>query len=236
MKNYLSFGGGVNSVALYLLLKDMAVNFEALYVDHGADWPETIKYIELFSKVYPLTILKPNVQGFDKLYEYYLDKKKVPSIVKRDCTDKFKLRPIYKYIEKPCFMFLGIDSGEQHRARLNSKKGVENRYPLIEEGINRESCKQIIRDHGLPIPIKSGCFTCMFQRPNQWRLLRKLHPDLFCKAEKLEKAAIDDRINRGKKAFTLCNNGRKIRDYINENQLFLPGLENNKYPPCQCGL
>lgn len=32
MKNYLSFGGGVNSVAMMLLLLDEGVEFEAVYV------------------------------------------------------------------------------------------------------------------------------------------------------------------------------------------------------------
>lgn len=35
MKNYLSFGGGVNSVALYLLMEDMGIEFEAVFVNHG---------------------------------------------------------------------------------------------------------------------------------------------------------------------------------------------------------
>lgn len=37
MKNYLSFGGGVNSTALYLLMQEMEIDFEAVYIDHGAD-------------------------------------------------------------------------------------------------------------------------------------------------------------------------------------------------------
>jgi len=54
MKNYLSFGGGVNSVALYLYLLDQKVEFEAVFVDHGTDWPETYDYVEMFKKKYPL--------------------------------------------------------------------------------------------------------------------------------------------------------------------------------------
>jgi hypothetical protein len=236
MKHYLSFGGGVNSVALYLLMQDLGMEFEAVYVDHGADWPETLEYVAMFAAKYPLTVLNPNVQGFSGLYDYYLAKAKAPSIVKRDCTDKFKLRAIYGYVTTPCFMHLGIDAGESHRARMNSRKGVENRYLLIEEGVDRDGCEQIIKNHGLPVPSKSGCFICMFQRPAQWRLLRRLHPDLFCKAQKLEKAAMQARKDEGKKPFTLCNNGKKIGDYVNDRQVALPGMEDLEYPPCQCGL
>lgn len=165
MKNYLSFGGGVNSVALYLLMERLGAEFEAVFVDHGGDWPETYEYFDYFVETgRPVTVIKPDIEGFDNIYEYYMHKKKVPSLMKRDCTDKFKLRPFYKYVEKPCFVMLGIDAGESHRARLNSKKGVENRYPLIEHGIDRDGCKKMIAEAGLIVPPKSGCFFCMFQK------------------------------------------------------------------------
>jgi len=90
-------------------------------------------------------------------------------------------------VQKPCFMFIGIDAGEAHRAKITSKGKIEYRWPLIEEDIDREGCKQIIRDHVLPVPPKSGCFICPFQRPDQWKKLRREHPDLFCIAQKLEK-------------------------------------------------
>ena len=39
MMNYLSMGFGVNSVALYLLMQDLGMEFEAVFVNHGGDWP-----------------------------------------------------------------------------------------------------------------------------------------------------------------------------------------------------
>jgi len=240
MKKYLSFGGGVNSVAMMLMLLDQNEEFEAIFVDHGTDWPETYEYFEMFQGWLKdqghslIKVLKPDVQGFDNLYDYYFSKKKIPSIMKRDCTDKFKLRPVYKYVEKPCFMLLGIDYGESHRARINTKNGVENRYPLIEYEINRDGCKEIIIKSGLPVPMKSGCFTCPFQRAGQWKELRTVHPDLFCKAQTLEKAVMDDRIKNGKKPFTLNNRGKKLKSIVEEDQMNL--FEQDDYPPCQCGL
>ena len=240
MKTYLSFGGGVNSVAMLLLCLDQRIDFEAIFVNHGTDWPETYEYLAMFQDWLkknghkPVTVLKPDVQGFSNLYNYYFSRKKCPSMMKRDCTDKFKIRPIYKYIEKPCFMLLGIDSGESHRARLNSKKGVENRFPLIEEEIDREECKRIIRAHELPVPMKSGCYMCPFQRVAQWKVLRRNHPELFCKVQNLEKRVIEWRISEGKKPFALRGNGKTIGSIINEKQGNL--WEEMDYPPCNCGL
>jgi len=240
MRKYLSFGGGVNSVAMMLMLLDQKDDFEAIFVDHGTDWPETYEYFDIFQEWLrnngheQITVLKPNIQGFDNLYNYYFSKKKTPSIMQRDCTDKFKLRPIYKYVEKPCFMLLGIDNGESHRARINVKKGVENRFPLIEHEIDRDGCKDIIRRSGLQVPIKSGCYTCPFQKVGQWKELRTKHPDLFCKVQALENAVIDYRIENGKKPFTINSNGKRLKTIIDEDQMNL--FEQDDYPPCQCGL
>jgi len=240
MKKYLSFGGGVNSVAMMLMLLGQKDDFEAIFVDHGTDWPETYDYFEMFQGwlkkhgYKQITVLKPDVQGFENLYSYYWEKQLVPSFMARICTDKFKIRPIYKYVEKPCFMLLGIDFGEIKRAKLSSNKGVENRFPLIENDIDRAGCKKIITDHGLPVPMKSGCYICPFQRLGQWIELRKLHPDLFCRAEQLENRNMEYRKSIGKKAFTLNNSGKKLKTVIQEDQMHI--FEQDDYPPCQCGL
>lgn len=237
MKKYLSFGGGVNSVALYLMMEQMEEEFEAVFVDHGGDWPETYEYLNYFVGTgRKVTVLKPLVAGFRNIYDYYYENKWVPSIMKRDCTYKFKLQPFYKYSEKPCFVMLGIDAGESHRARINTRKGVENRYPLIEHEIDRAGCKDLIKKAGLKVPPKSGCFFCMFQKKSQWRSMRRNRPDLFCKVQELENRVIEEREKSGRKAFTLLGNGRRISEIINDKQKALPGMEDLEFPPCQCGL
>lgn len=60
MKDYLSMGFGVNSVALYLLMEKLNMEFEAVFVDHGGDWPETYEYADYFIATgRPVTILQP---------------------------------------------------------------------------------------------------------------------------------------------------------------------------------
>jgi 3'-phosphoadenosine 5'-phosphosulfate sulfotransferase (PAPS reductase)/FAD synthetase len=47
VRRYLSFGGGVNSTALLLLMADEGMEFETVFVNHGGDYPETYAYVEL---------------------------------------------------------------------------------------------------------------------------------------------------------------------------------------------
>jgi len=237
MKQYLSFGGGVNSVALFLYLVDQREDFEALFVDHGTDWPETYEYLEMFQgwlkeKGVPLiTVLTPKLGN---LYDYCLNHATTPSMRFRWCTDKFKLRPIYSYVTRPCFQLIGIDASEAKRAKLSVHKGVENRFPLIEAGINRTGCKKIIEAKGLPVPRKSGCYICPYQGTGEWKELRRSHPELFCNALRLEDACVSYRNRVNKQPIFLSGKGKHLRDIVDENQLTI--FKRDKYPPCNCAL
>ncbi|MFA4826495.1 MAG: hypothetical protein WC593_15195 [Methanoregula sp.] len=233
MKNYLSFGGGVNSVAMMLLLIDEGVEFEAVYV-WMPDWPETHEYLMMLeSKGYPITVIFPSEtckgEKVSNLYEYAWKLKMFPRRMMRWCTAKFKVKPLHAYFQKPCFVMLGIDADESHRARLATDSGVENRWPLIERGITRQGCIEIIKAHRLPIPHRSGCFICPFQRVAQVKEMRRKHPDMFCKLVALEERNIKE-LKKG----PYYSLGKPFREIVNEPDSFL--FEELAYPPCQCGL
>jgi len=231
MKQYLSYGGGVNSTAMLVLLHDEGIHFESIYVDHGCDWPETREYIQMITEKYPITILKPNVEGYDNLYSYSDHYKMIPSRMKRWCTDKFKVRVINQYVETPCFSLIGFSTDEGHRAKPQYKDGIENRFPLIEREINRRQCKEIINEHNLPMPIKSGCWFCPFQRVGQWKKLRRQHPDLYCKAKHLEDQEIEARRKIGKGPLYLEK--KPLDKVVKESQNV---LFKDMKPPCYCEL
>jgi len=255
MKSFLSHGMGVNSVALHLHLLDQNIDFTAFFVNHGTDWPDTYAYLYYFQEWLkekghkPITVLYPDVgttdktEGFDKLIDYCEYKKIIPSMMFRWCTDKFKIRVMNKYYEKPCFNMLGIDWGERHRAKLNSIGGIENRFPLIEAELDRGDCKEIIERHGLELPIKSGCYICPYQKRGDWVKLRNKHPDLFCRAERLEKACNEKRLAKRRADTSLpwhalykpiYLGGRPLKEVVDERQAKL--FKRDEYPPCECML
>ena len=218
----------MNSVALYLHLLDIGVEFEAVFVDHGGDWPETYEYVEMFKQKYPLTILETDI------YSYAWEKKMFPHRKIRWCTSMFKRAIFNRYAGSPCFVFIGYDFGEQNRIKIHSEGGREYRWPLVEAEINRSGCKEIIKSHGLPIPIKSGCYICPFQRVGQLRELRRVHPDLFCKAERLENRNNDLRISKGLEPYYSFR--KPIRDVAEKNIDQMQLWPEDEYPPCECGL
>lgn len=215
MRKYLSFGGGVDSTALMLFLLDKGVDFKAVFVNHGGDMPETYDYIAyLHVQGYEITEIKPDVSWkghFSDIYEYFFFHKSIPLRAYRICTHKFKIRPFNKYVEKPCIVYLGYDADERKRARkVKSKAGITYEYPLITNHLTRRNCKQLIRDCGLTLPPKSGCYFCPFQSVKEWRKLMVTHPDLFKKAVALE--------NNSPKVGLLWNN-QKLESLWQENKL-----------------
>lgn len=246
MRKYLSFGGGVNSVAMMLLMLDLGEEFEAVFVDHETDHPDTYKYLELFQNWLsenghdPVIVIKPQLKRAGKtwnnLYDFYFDSAKAPSPRHRACTGDFKLAPMARYFSPPCWVMIGISYDECHRAKIATRKGIENRWPLIEHEITRDGCKQLISDHGLPVPPKSGCFICPMQRRSQIIELRKNHPDLFCKMLALENRNIKMQREKhpGREPYALHGSGKPLLSLVDENQMRL--FEDDIYPPCQCGL
>jgi len=191
MRKYLSYGGGVNSTALMILLKERGEKFESVFVDHGGDYPETYEYVEyLQGEGFPVTILKPKTERCSTIEEYCLKYGIKPLRQMRWCTDKFKLRPLREYIKAPAICFIGIDNGEKSRAyKKPLKEGITNKYPLIEHGIDREGCIKIIRKAGLKIPKRSGCWFCPFATKKEIAELKTNYPDLFRRRKRIIETA-----------------------------------------------
>jgi len=207
-KVYLSHGLGVNSWALYLWLIEQGQapgeDFEAVAVNHHTDWPETYDYLEMMlAKGYPVTVIEPQVESCNSVYEYCFKYRTLPGRVARFCTARFKIEPIRDYCKRPCVMMVAIDASEPHRARPwkneKDRKSITFRFPLIEAGFTRDDCVAIIKRHCLPVPIRSNCWICSFQSREQWLLLKEQHPDLFAKAVELERLCNERRKVAGKK-------------------------------------
>lgn len=227
---YLAFGGGVNSTALLILLAQEKEEFEAIFSDHGGDYPETYEYVKLLqSKGYAITIVEAKVEGKD-LYNYSIDKKVLPSRLFRWCTDKFKIRPMLKYYKRPCTVYLGIDAGESHRAKQSGREDVINEFPLVARGIDRAGCVKIIQEAGLPVPRKSGCYFCPYTKKAELVALRDTRPELYCKAKKLENQVNDARTKEGRSKLYIRD--KPIEVVVDEKQDDLFGLRK----PCYCDL
>ena len=192
LHHVLSYGGGVNSVALMILLiREKMPLDEVVFADTGGEVPETYSYINITREFLqphgvPFTVVRKNGSN---LYETAWRRRVVPSAIWRWSTRDYKVNPIlrhYRAFGGHVNQYLAIAWDEVERMKDSRVDYVTNLYPLIDRRITRAGCVTIIQEAGLPIPPKSACFFCPFGSLDRWRWLYENHPDLYEKAMALE--------------------------------------------------
>ncbi len=197
MENIVSFGAGQNSTAMIILMKkkNIPIN-EIIFANVGDnnEEPETYIFIEEFKEWckkndLQFTTVKSHLGN---LKDYYYKRKIIPYRMFRSCSDKFKVRPINKYIKENykervnIFMGIGIDERRRSYNFTETKTAFYN-FPLIDYNIDRKGCIDIIKKEGINIPVKSGCYFCPFKSKKGWVELYHKHNNKFEEAILFEK-------------------------------------------------
>ena len=172
-----SYGGGVNSTAMLILMTNNQIVPDAiLFADTGGEQAETYAYIDYFSLwlqrngMPKIEIVRYKTKHGEELTleQDIINNNTLPSIAFgfKTCSQKFKITPQEKYIKErwpdswSITHYIGFDAGEPKRAKENPLEGHKNIYPLIMAGWDRQRCKDEIIKAGLCIPPKSSCFFC----------------------------------------------------------------------------
>lgn len=74
-------------------------------------------------------------------------------------------------------------------------------YPLVELGMTRADCREVIRRAGLAVPPKSGCICCPWAPTWHFYWLMEKYPEDFARVEVMENAAIAQKLSRGEKPY-----------------------------------
>lgn len=148
----------------------------------------------------------------------------------RNCTHTFKVQVIGKWLKAngasaadPATVCIGISTDEVQRINAKRAEPYERPvYPLIDLGLDRSACENVIRDAGVPVPGKSSCFFCPFHRPLMWAEMRRDEPELFAKACQLEDTLNQRRVKLGKDHVFLTRFAKPLAEAIPEAQDMLP--------------
>lgn len=249
MSEMISFGAGVNSIAMTIMLVEQGWRGPIVWADTGGEWPETLCYMRSFEEQWlrprgqEITRLSPathaelyddkrlgGLEGVETLEQYCQQRGIIPILAVRWCSVQFKRTPLVNWqkahnISKAC---LGMSASEPHRIRDDPKV----RYPLWEEGITRGECRRIIARAGLEQPIKSGCFFCPGQALDDRRRLFYEHPDLYSRAIALE----DNASLRNRKEATLDPHGISLREHAARRWEGQMTMDLSQWLPCLCSL
>jgi hypothetical protein len=115
-------------------------------------------------------------------------------MLRRQCTSDYKIDPIQKKVRellgyKPrqrikenVRAMLGISMDEMTRMKESNLTWIMNCFPLIDLELRREHCIEIMKEAGLPEPLKSACVYCPYHSDDHWQWLKDEHPLEFGKA------------------------------------------------------
>lgn len=243
-----SYGGGTNStagIALKVLRKD-PIDL-VLFADPGGEMPETYAFVKMFSNWlashgYQRII---SVSHFETLEQECLRNGRLPSKTfgYGSCSDKFKVRQQRKFIKnwKPAIdawdraeeieSLIFYDAGEPHRSENQKKEtGLDKKFPLISEGIDRDECKSIIKHAGFCQPGKSSCFFCPSMKKQEIKSLQMKHPQLLERALNIERRGLQS-LDGG----DVCGLGRHFswERFLQQGDLF-PELFKDNYMEESC--
>ena len=228
-----SCGGGVQSTACLVLAAQGRIPYRTFIfanVGNKAEDPHTIRYVDEVLRPYAVA---HNIRWVDiqrrrrdgaavDLYEDLQRPVRAINIPvrmangapgRRNCTTEFKIKPIARWIKRNaagCILGKGISTDEPHRATPSRESDCySSAYPLIDLGISRDGCLQLVADAGLPQPPKSSCWFCPYKTTDQWIIMRRERPELFAAATALERRLNARRSDLGRDAVFLSGIGAR---------------------------
>lgn len=117
----------------------------------------------------------------------------------------------FPFIER----WIGYDASPRDQARARSahgkaSSGFVNAFPLIEGGMTREGCQDIIKSVGLPVPPKSSCTFCPAMKKEEINDLARTEPEKLREALLIERGAQE----RGLRSIVGLGRSWSWRDYV----------------------
>lgn len=202
---FLSLGAGVQSTAL--LLMSCNGDFEkpdfAVFSDTGWEPEHVYAHLNVLKPIaesagIPIHIvsagnLRTDALTKDRFASMPLFTKNIEtgvvSLLRRQCTAEYKLRPIQRLIRDmgakasdPYETWIGISTDEAIRMRPPRVKYQEHRWPLIESNMDRNDCRKYLESVGFTNTPKSSCIGCPFHSDHYWNWLKTNYPMEFADA------------------------------------------------------
>ncbi len=238
MYQLLSYGGGIQSVAMVVLVArgELSRPDAVIIADTGREMPGTFEYarehvIPLLASVglqlhvagHELAAVDLYAKNGDLLLPVYTQTGKLPGF----CSSEWKARVVDRYVRRQLgwtgsyLTWIGYSLDERRRARPDPAR----RYPLLELSLTRADCEQIITAAGLPLPRKSRCYMCPHQSPDEWMEVYT-NPELWRAA-----VAVDEEIAAWDDTVYLHQSRKRLRD-LNDDDM----RTDDKSLYRQCGL
>ena len=209
----LGLSGGKDSSALAIYMKDNYPDLDIKYffTDTGEELKEVYDYLDKLEAYLGKPIARLNQidemrQGSKTQFEKFMHRYNnfLPSATARWCTIEMKLKPFEKWVQQfinsgsNVISYVAIRADEKRLGYKSTNDSIAVRFPFVDDNIDKEKVSNILDESGLGLPgyykwrSRSGCSFCFFQQKIEWVRLSEEHPELFKRAQRLEKTALDN--------------------------------------------
>jgi hypothetical protein len=153
-----------------------------------------IGFVWLTSEDYP-------IRDARSLFSWLWARKQIPvSGPNRLCTTIAKVERFERWAKdtyggQELEVWIGFDAAELDRVANDPNQGKRgrkaiawrrNRFPLVEQGLCRCRCQELVEAAGYPVPRKSACTFCCYATKADFRTLRAELPETFALVAELE--------------------------------------------------
>lgn len=189
---FYDWSGGMESSAMLALEIQRIKELSAIcrFADTGKQFPELYKSKAQIESILGISIITVGRRiSFD---EFLFERGGIIRKGTNDCSRRMKRGNLSRHMHsfpRPYEVNLGFNSGEQTRADAftdrNERDWLHWRFPLIENGIDRDATWEVCRKAGFTILLdmyekmgRMDCFMCGNQRPDQALKVVDNYPDL----------------------------------------------------------
>ena len=195
-----NYGGGINSVAMGVLIKEGALPKPEISViaDTGREIRSTWDYLHGVMQPYlDPTGVKIEIASHDLARVDLFDNSGLTIMpayttegrLQSFCSGEWKRDVVMRWLRArgvtKCEQWIGFSIDEFERASKVRRKWCSTTYPLIDRFINRAMCISLIKAAGLEVPRKSRCKMCPHQSNEEWLEVRSM-PDEWSEAVQLD--------------------------------------------------
>ena len=133
---------------------------------------------------------------------FLVDKDGKKGMLRRQCTNHYKINPIYRRVRtlaggqpgRPfpqdirVEMWLGISLDEVGRMKPSRESWVQHRWPLVDLGMSRQDCVEWFDSEypGRRLP-RSACVICPYRSDEHWLELKQSEPSSYEEAVRFDR-------------------------------------------------